>query len=119
MGKYLDVCILPVPKKNLAAYRKTTKAVGQLLVKHGALSSSDYVAEDKNATSLSLPTAIKVKSSEVIVVALAEFKSEAHRSKVFNAIMKDPKMAKLDTDPAWIDNERAVFGGFKTLVKIK
>lgn len=119
MGKYMDVCIQPVPKKNIAAYRKTTKIIGQLLIKHGALSSSDYVADDKNATSLSFPKKIKTKSSEVLIIAMAEFKSVSHRKKVFNLMMKDPKMAKLNMEPSWMDNDRALFGGFKLLVEVK
>ena len=119
MGKYLDVCIQPVPKKNVAQYRKTTKVVGELLVKHGALSSSDYVADDKNATSLSFPKKIKTKPSEVLIVAMAEFKSTSHREKVFKLMLKDPRMAKLDMEPAWMDPRRALFGGFKLLVKVK
>lgn len=119
MGKYLDVCIQPIPKKNVADYRKTTKIVGQLLLKHGALSSSDYVADDKNATALSFPKKIKAKSNEVLIVALAEFKSVAHRKQVFNKMMKDPRMAKLDMEPNWMDHKRALFGGFKMLVELK
>lgn len=83
MGKYLDICIQPIPKKKVAAYRKGTKTVGQLLLKYGALSSSDYVADDKNAKSLSFPKKIKLKPGEVMIVALAEFKSETHRKQVF------------------------------------
>ncbi|OFZ28286.1 MAG: hypothetical protein A2622_04075 [Bdellovibrionales bacterium RIFCSPHIGHO2_01_FULL_40_29] len=119
MGKYLDICIQPVPKKNVADYRKTTKIVGQLLIKHGALSSSDYVADDKNATSLSFPKKIKTKSNEVLIVAMAEFKSATHRQQVFNKMLKDPRMVKLDMEPAWMDTDRALFGGFKLLVKVK
>lgn len=119
MGKYLDICIQPVPKKHLADYRKTTKVVGQLLVKHGALSSSDYVADDKNATSLSFPKKIKIKPSEVLIVAMAEFKSVSHRKKVFELMLKDPRMMKLDMDPEWLDSDKALFGGFKLLVKVK
>jgi len=119
MAKYLDICIQPIPKKHLAAYRKTTKVVGQLLVKYGALSSSDYVADDKNASSLSFPKKIKTKANEVLVVSMAEFKSESHRKKVFTAILKDPRIMKEDMDPIWLDSDRATFGGFKLLVNVK
>lgn len=115
----MDICIQPVPKKNVTAYRKTTKIVGQLLVKHGAISSSDYIADDKNATSLSFPKKIKVKPSEVLIIAMAEFKSASHRKSVFNLMMKDPKMAKLNIEPSWMDNDNAIFGGFKLLVAVK
>lgn len=119
MAKYMDICIQPVPKKHLADYRKTTKVVGQILLKHGALSSSDYVADDKNATSLSFPKKIKTKSNEVLIVAMAEFKSAAHREKVFKLVMNDPRMSKIDMAPEWMDTDRALFGGFKLLVEVK
>lgn len=118
MGKYLDVCIQPIPKKNVAQYRKTTKIIGQLLVKHGALSSSDFVADDKNATAASFPKKIKVKSGEVTIVALAEFKSKSHREQVFKKMMKDPKMEKIMSGPSFMDHKRAVIGGFKLLVEV-
>ena len=66
MGKYLDLCIMPVPKTKLAAYTKTTKVVGKLLLKHGAIASRDYVADDNNALKLSFPKKIKVKKNEEI-----------------------------------------------------
>ena len=115
MSKYLDMCIQAIPKKNVAEYRKITKAIGQILIKHGALSSSDYVADDKNATSASFPKKIKTKSDEVLIVALAEFKSKAHRESVFKKMMKDPKMAKITMQPS----KSALIGGFKLLVAVK
>lgn len=119
MGKYLDICIQPVPKKKVADFRKTTKVVGQLLIKHGALSSSDYVADDRNALKLSFPKKIKAKPTEVLVVSMAEFTSESHREKVFTKMLRDPRMAKLDMEPIWLDSDKAIFGGFKQIVKVK
>lgn len=118
MAKYLDICIQPIPKKHLAQYRKTTKIIGQLLIKHGALSSSDYVADDKNAITASFPKKIKVKSGEVTIVALAVFKSKVHREQVFKRMMKDPRMEKVMSGPSFLDHKRAVIGGFKLLVEV-
>jgi len=119
MGNYIDLCIQPIPKKHVADYKKATKIIGQLLLKHGALSSSDYVADDKNATSLSFPKKIKTKSNEVIIVAMAEFKSMAHREQVFTKMMKDPKMEKFGMSPEWMDQKKMLMGGFKTMVNLK
>ena len=115
MAKYLDICIQPISKKHVAEYRKITKTVGEILVRHGALSSSDYVADDKNAISDSFPKTIKAKKDEVLIVALAEFKSKAHREAVFKKMMKDPKMEKITMQPS----KSALIGGFKLLVSVK
>jgi uncharacterized protein YbaA (DUF1428 family) len=116
--KYVDVCIQPIPKKNLKDYRKLTKTIGKILVKHGALSSSDFVSDDANAQKLSFPKAVKIKKGEVIIYATAEFKSKAHRDQVFKKIIKDPAMLKLDMEPSYINPKRAVVGGFKLVVNV-
>lgn len=118
--KYVDICIQPIPKKHLAKYRQTTKMVGKLLLKHGALASRDYVGDDKNATILSFPKAVKMKKGEVVIYALAEFKSKAHRDKVFKTMSEDPQMNKImEMDPGMMDQKRAVVGGFSLLVEVE
>lgn len=119
MAKYIDICIQPVLKKNVADYRKMTKIIGEVLVKHGALASRDYVAEDENALKLSFPKKIKIKPGEVIIFAVAEFKSKAHREKVFKLMMKDPKMEKLDMHLMHMNHKRMVMGGFSLLFEIE
>lgn len=118
MSKYIDICILPIPKKNVADYRKSTRAIGKLLLKHGALASKDFVADDKNATSLSFPKHIKIKKGEILIFAVAEFKSKAHREKVFKAMMKDNTLSETDMGPA-VDHKRMVVGGFSLLVSLE
>lgn len=119
MSKYLDICIMPIPKKFVPAYTKTTRIVGKLLVKHGALASRDYVSEDKNATALSFPKKIKIKKGEVLIVAEAVFKSKAHRERVFKAMAKDPAMEKLGMGPEWMDQKRCVVGGFSLIASVE
>lgn len=118
MAKYTDICIFPISKKNLAAYKKNTTSIGKLLLKHGALASRDYVADDQNATKLMFPKIIKVKPSEVIIFAIAEFNSKAHREKVFKLMEKDPAMEKLMSNN-WVDPKHMVMGGFKGLVNLE
>lgn len=118
MSKYVDICIQPVPKKNLEDYRKTTRQIGKLLVELGALASRDYVSEDRNASELSFPKKIKLKKGEVIIVALAEFKSRAHRDQVFKRMEKDERMQKIFSGPNFLDQKRAIVGGFSLLVAV-
>lgn len=118
MAKFVDVCIFPLSKKELAAYKKNTTSIGKILIKHGALSSSDFVAEDENAAKLFFPKFLKMKPSEVAIIALAEFKSKSHRDKVFKLMHKDPAMEKLMSNTK-VDMERMIVGGFKSLVNVK
>ena len=118
MAKFIDVCIFPLTKKELAAYKKNTTSIGKILIKHGALSSSDFVAEDENAAKLFFPKFLKMKASEVAIIALAEFKSKSHRDKVFKLMHKDPAMEKLMSNTK-VDMERMIVGGFKNLVHVK
>lgn len=117
--KYVDIMIQPIPKKNVADYRKLTKKIGEILVKNGALASRDYVAEDVNATKVYFPKAVKVKKGEVLIYAIAEFKSKAHRTQVFNKMSKDKNLAKIDMNPSYIHPTRGVMGGFKLLVEVE
>lgn len=119
MGKYIDVFIQPIPKKKVTEYRKTTKQIGKILMDHGALASRDYVAEDSNATKDSFPKKIKLKTGEVLIFAVAEFKSKAHREKVFKAMSKDPRMKKIQMNSDYMDHKRAVVGGFSMLVNMQ
>lgn len=116
--RYLDICIQPIPKNKLAEYRKTTTQIGKLLVKYGALSSRDYVAEDANATKHSFPKKIKMRKGEVLIFAEAEFKSKSHREQVFKKMSKDPLMEKM-SEGGMMDQSRAVIGGFEILVAVE
>lgn len=118
MAKFIDVCIFPIAKKKLDFYKKNTTSIGKLLKKHGAISSSDYVAHDENALKLFFPKFIKVKPSEILIVAVAEFKSKSHRDKVFKLMHNDPAMEKLMNN-SMVDVERMMVGGFKEFVNIK
>ena len=117
MASYIDLCIFPLTKKQLVAYKKNTMSIGKILLKHGALTSSDYVADDENALKLFFPKFIRVKPSEVLIVAVAGFKSKAHRDQVFKKMHKDPAMEKLMGNSK-VDADRMLVGGFKALVNL-
>src|SRR5262245_19357841 len=44
--RYVDGFVVPVPKKNLQAYRRMAKTVGKVFRSHGALEFREYVADD-------------------------------------------------------------------------
>jgi len=118
---YVDGFIVPIPKKNLAAYRRMAKKAGKVWREHGALAFRECVAEDVKVGKLtSFPRSVKLKPGETVAFSWIEFKSRAHRDKVNAKVMKDPRLAKMmkPTNPMPFDGKRMIYGGFETLVAL-
>lgn len=117
MPKYVDGYVLPVPRKNLPAYRRMARAAGKIWRKHGALEFRECVGDDLNVKwGVPFPRQIKVKAGETVVFSWIVFKSRAHRDRVNARVMRDPglKMPKSGEMP--FDAKRMVYGGFKVMV---
>jgi uncharacterized protein YbaA (DUF1428 family) len=116
--QYVDGFVVPVPKKNLKAYRAMAKKVGKVWREHGALDFREYVADDvKLGKWTSFPRSVKLKSGETVVLSWVVYKSRAHRDRVNANVMKDPRLAPMmNTKTLPFDGKRMIFGGFKFLV---
>jgi uncharacterized protein YbaA (DUF1428 family) len=116
--KYIDGYVLPVPKKNLKAYRRMAELAGKVWREHGALEYIEGVADDvKPGKWTSFPQSVKLKSGETVVFAYVVFKSRAHRDRVNAKAMKDPRLESMcDPDSLPFDGKRMFWGGFKVLV---
>jgi uncharacterized protein YbaA (DUF1428 family) len=115
--KYVDGYVLPVPKKNLPAYRRMAQMAGKVWRKHGALDYKECVGDDlKTQWGTPFPRMIKLKPGEVVVFSYIVFKSRQHRDRVNAKVMKEmEKMCEPKDMP--FDVKRMVYGGFKTLVE--
>jgi len=120
MPNYVDGFVLPLPKKNLAAYTRVAKKASKIWKEHGALDYKECIAEDfTNKCGLSFPQGIKSKPGETIVFAYIVYKSRAHRDKVNAAVMKDRRIHALcDPNDMPFDCQRMLYGGFKAIVEI-
>lgn len=120
MPNYVDGFVLPVPKKNIAAYTRIAKQASKIWKEHGALDYKECVGEDLDSKfCLSFPKGIKSKSGETIVFAYIVYKSRAHRDKVNTAVMKDPRINEMcDPKNMPFDCKRMLYGGFKAIVEI-
>jgi len=116
MARYVDGFIIPVPKKNLKAYRKMAQASAKAWKKAGALEYVESVADEVEKGKItSFPRSVKLKGSETVFFCYAVYKSKAHRNQVMSKVMKDEALMKAwDTMP--FDGMRMIFGGFKTVV---
>jgi len=117
--QYVDGFIVPVPKKNLAAYRRMAQKAGKIWREHGALDYRECVADDvKVGKWTSFPRSVKLKPGETVAFSWIVYKSRAHRDRVNAKVMKDPAMndPKLKEEAKAFDMKRMAYGGFKVLV---
>ena len=116
---YIDGFVLPVPKRNLEAYRRMARTASKVWREHGALAYMEGVADDvKPGKRTSFPQSVKLKSGETVVFAYIVYKSRAQRDRVNAKVMKDPRLAKMMNPKALpFDGKRMFWGGFKVLVE--
>lgn len=114
---YVDGFVLPVPKKNLAAYRRMAKKASQVWLDHGALEYHECVGDDLNVKfGVPFTKLGEVKRNETVVFAWIVYKSRAQRDRVNAKVMKDPRIANMDPKAMPFDCSRMAYGGFKTIV---
>lgn len=120
MPHYIDGFVLPVPKKNIAAYTRMAKKASKVWKDHGALDYKECLGDDLNSKfCLPFTKGIKSKPGETIVFAYIVYKSRAHRDKVNAAVMKDPRLNEMcDPKKMPFDCQRMLYGGFKAIVEI-
>ncbi len=114
---YVDGFLLPMPKKNVAAYRRIAAKASKVWREHGALDYKECVGDDlQSKCGIPFPKLAKLKSNETIVFAYIVFKSRTHRDRVNAKVMKDPRIANMCPEKMPFDVERMVYGGFKVIV---
>ncbi len=116
---YVDGFVLPVPKKNLRAYRRMAQKAGRIWQEYGALEYRECVGDDLDVKmGTSFPRQLGLKRGETVVLSWIVYKSRAHRDQVNAKVMKDPRIASMDPKGMPFDVDRMVYGGFETLVDL-
>ena len=115
---YVDGFVLPIPKKNLAVYRRIAQQAGKVWREHGALDYKECVGDDLKVKGLvAFPKLARAKSNETVFFSYIVYKSKAHRNAVNARVMKDPRMDKMMSGKKMpFDVKRMAYGGFKVLV---
>ena len=118
MARYVDGFLLPLPKKNVAAYRRISQKAGRIWRKHGALEYIECVGDDLNIKGMgSFSRRMKASRGETVVFAWIVYKSKSHRNAVNKKVMKDPRIAAMmDPKSMPFDVKRMLYGGFKVFV---
>jgi len=119
MARYVDGFVIPIPKKNLNAYRRLARKASALWREHGALEYRECVGDDLNVkVGMPFPRGIKAKPGDTVVFSWIVFKSRAHRDRVNANVMKDPRIQTMcDPKDMPCDCNRMLYGGFETIVE--
>ncbi len=117
---YVDGFLIPIPKKNLKAYKEMAQWGKKTWMKYGALDYKECVGDDvKNVHGgTAFTKAAKAKKGETVVFAYIVFKSRKHRDAVNKKVMSDPAMNDPDMMKKMpFDVKRMCYGGFETIVE--
>ena len=111
---YVDGFVIPIPKKNLAAYRRMALKASKIFKEHGALEFRECAADDLKKSLF--PKMAGLRKGETVVFSWVVYKSKAERNRANAKIMKDPRLAAMMTGDSPFDMKRMAMGGFKVLV---
>lgn len=68
MAQYVDGFVLPIPKKNIDAYKKMAKKASKVWLELGAIDYKECVADDvPYGKTTSFPRSVERKNSETVV----------------------------------------------------
>jgi len=117
---YVDGFLVPVPVKNLPAYRSLSRRMGKIWREYGALEFRECVGDDLDPKMAGpFKGALQLKRGETVMFSWIVYKSRAHRDRVNAQAMKDPRTAKMMALKAMpFDCTRMAGGGFKVLVDL-
>ena len=120
MARYVDGFVLPIPRRNAAAYRRMARKAGKIWREHGALEYRECMGEDvKPGKYTSFPQSVKLEKNEVPWFSWIVFKSRKHRDLVNARVMKDPRLASMmDPKKMPFDGRRMIYGGFEVRVDL-
>lgn len=122
--KYIDGFVIPLKKKNLAAYKKMAEWGKKMWMKHGALDYVETIGNDlkvKPGNGMGFGKLAGLKPDETVVFSYIVFKSKAHRDAVNKKVMAEMqspgnKEAAENMVMPW-DMKRFAYGGFQSIVE--
>ena len=120
MSHYVDGFVVPVPTKNLDAYRRSAEKFGKLWMEYGALEYWESVGDDvKPGKVTSFPQAVQLKDDETVVFSWIVYRSREERDRINAKVMDDPRAKEMmDAKTLPFDGKRMFWGGFKSILEL-
>lgn len=121
MARYVDGFVIPIPKRNLARYRRVARRAGMIWMEYGAVDYRECIGDDLAVEGVhSFRKLLKLKPSETAIFSWISYRSKADRKKVMAAVMKDPRiLSMMNDDDIPFDPKRMTYGGFRTIVDLE
>jgi len=120
MARYVDGFVIPIPKRNLATYRRIARRAGVIWMEYGALEYRECIGDDLDIKDIvSFRKLLRLKPGETAIFSWIAYRSKADRKKVNARVLKDPRIARMMTDKDNpFDVRRMTYGGFKVIVDL-
>ena len=120
MAPYVDGFLLPIPKKNVEAYRRISRKAGRIWREYGALEYRECLGDDLATTmGASFTRSSRARRGETVVFSWIVFRSRADRDRVNARVMKDPRLAPMmDPKKMPFDVKKMAYGGFRVIVDL-
>jgi uncharacterized protein YbaA (DUF1428 family) len=118
---YVDGFVFPIPKKNVAAYRRMATKAGHIWLEHGALEYRECIGDDLDpkGKGASFPKRMRAKRGETVGFAWVVYRSRAQRDRVIRKVLADPRLAAMmDPKNSPFDFRKMLYGGFKVIVDL-
>lgn len=117
-GTYVDGFVIPIPKKNTAAYKKMAREASRVWKKFGALDYKECILDDPKPefVTFTFDKMAKVKPSETVWFSFIVFKSRRHRDSVNKKVMAYFTKKYSNKMEMPFDMKRFAYGGFKVAV---
>jgi uncharacterized protein YbaA (DUF1428 family) len=119
MARYVDGFLIPIPRQNVAAYRRLAQKACKVWMEHGALEYRECIGDDMSPKMpATFPKMLENKRGDTVIFSWIVYKSKQHRDRVIAKVMKDPRiLAMMDPENNPFDVERMLYGGFRVMVE--
>lgn len=117
--KYIDGFVIPIKKKDMAAYKKMARWGAKTWKKYGALEYFECVGDDLKAQKgmgQGFVKLAKLKKDETVVFSYIVYKSRKHRDEINKKVMKEMESMPMPTSMPF-DMKRFAMGGFHVIVE--
>jgi uncharacterized protein YbaA (DUF1428 family) len=118
---YADGFVIPILKKNIAAYRRMANLGRRVWMDHGAVEYFECVGDDLEVQGgvINFLGLTQAKEDETVIFAWILYKSRAHRDAVNKKVMADKRMTGFEHTSMPFEMQRMTYGGFKGIVEAR
>lgn len=114
---YVDGYVIPVPKKQIRAYKKMAQWGKRMWMRHGAIGYYECQGDDLKGMPGcgTFPKLTRLRAGETVFYSFILYRSKAQRNAVNKRVMAEMTKSPVPMTMPF-DARRMAFGGFKAVV---